>query len=117
MFRREGIPEELGKYNYPPYMYLRHAPGAEAHAGALEKLRQMIPAMLEKFAPHHPLFVWPHRWYSDDLGADFIEAKARAAVADLQEDGGLKIPYDLPWWRPIWTLQVLVSLKERGFLD
>ena len=44
-------------------------------------------------------------------------AKAKAAVAALQEDGGLKTPYDhLPWWRPIWTLQLLISLKLRGFI-
>ena len=44
------------------------------------------------------------------------EQFAKAAVADLQEDGGLRIPYDLPWWRPIWTLQVLVSFRSCGLI-
>ena len=116
-FLAGGIPDELGKYNYPLYMYLRHAPGAERHRAAFVRVGGMIPAMLDKFAPHHPLFVFPHRWYSEDLDGGLVESKGKAAVADLQEDGGLKIPYDLPWWRPIWTLQVLASLKSCGFLD
>ena len=116
-FAAQSIPNELGKYNYPLYMYLRHSPGAEAHSDTLTRVREMIPAMLDQFAPHHPLFVFPHRWYSEDLDRSFVEAKAKAAVTDLQDDGGLKIPYDLPWWRPIWTLQVLVSLKSCGLLE
>jgi len=111
-----GIPDELGKYDYPLYMYLRHSPGAEDHRDALTRVREMIPAMLDKFAPHHPLFVFPYRWYSADLDRDLVERQARAAIADLQEDGGLMIPYDLPWWRPIWTLQLLVSLKSHGLI-
>ena len=110
-FTTQGIPDELGKYDYPLHMYLRYSPGAKHHSDALTRVGEMIPSMLDKFAPHHALFVFPHRWYSEDLDRDLVEAKAKAAVADLQEDGGLKIPYDLPWWRPIWTLQVLVSLK------
>lgn len=116
-FTAQGIPDELGKYNYPLYMYLRYSPDAENHSDGLTRVREMIPSMLDKFAPHHPLFVFPHRWYSEDLDRDLVGAKAKAAVADLQEDGGLKIPYDLPWWRPIWTLQVLVSLKSCGLLE
>lgn len=115
-FTTQGIPGELGKYNYPLYMYLRYSPDAENHSNALTRVREMIPAMLDRYAPHHPLFVFPTRWYSEDLDRDLVEAKAKAAVADLQEDGGLKILYDLPWWRPIWTLQVLVSLKTYGLL-
>jgi hypothetical protein len=115
-FTAQGIPEELGKYHYPLYMYLRHSPKADGHSDALERMREMIPAMLDEFAPHHPLLVFPHRWHSEDLDRDFVRDKAKAAVADLQEDGGLKIPYDLPWWRPVWTLQVLVSLKSLGLL-
>lgn len=113
----QGIPDELGKYNYPVYMYLRYSPDAENHSKALTRIREMIPVMLDKFAPHHPLFVFPHRWYSEDLGSDVVDAKVKAALAAFQEDGGFKIPYDLPWWRPIWTLQVLVSLKSCGLLE
>jgi hypothetical protein len=116
-FTTQGLPDELGKYNYPLYMYLRHLPDAGSHSDALTRVREMIPAMLDKFAPHHPLFVFRHRWYSEELDRDLVEGKARAAVADFQEDGGLKIPYDMPWWRPIWTLQVLVSLKSCGLLE
>jgi len=115
-FTTQDIPDELGKYNYPLHMYLRYAPDPQHHRNALARVTEMIPGMLDKFAPHHPLFVFPHRWYSEDLDRDLVGAKAKAAVADLQEDGGLKIPYDLPWWRPIWTLQLLVSLKSRGLL-
>jgi len=36
----------------------------------------------------------------------------------LQDDGGLKIIYqDLPWWRPIWTLDALIILKMSGMTN
>jgi len=116
-FTTRDIPDELGKYDYPLYMYLRRSPDADNHANAFASMGKMIPAMLDKFASHHPLFVFPYRWYSEDLDRDLVVAKAKAAVADLQEDGGLKIPYDLSWWRTIWTLQLLVSLESCRLLE
>lgn len=116
-FTTQGIPDDLGKYNYPLYMYLQYSPDAENHSDALSRVKAMIPAMLDKFVSHHPLFVFPHRWYSEDLDRDFVVAKARAALAALQGDGGLAIPYDLPWWRPIWTLQLLVALKSYRLIE
>jgi hypothetical protein len=111
-------PAELAKYHYDLYIYLRYSPGAARHGAALKRIRDMIPSMLEKWADHFPLFVFPTRWYSEEFDQDFARRRADAAVAALSEDGGLKTPYDhLPWWRPIWTLQLLISLQQCGFIE
>jgi len=40
-------------------------------------------------------------------------------IATLQEDGGVLIDRysKLAWWRPVWTLDMLVIMKEKGLLD
>jgi hypothetical protein len=47
-----------------------------------------------------------------------LEAQAKEWVAGLQDDGGLKIAYpQLPWWRPVATLDGLIVLKQYGLLS
>ncbi len=117
-FSAQTLPDELGVYNYPLYMYLRYAPGAEKYADSLEQLRSRIPDMLEKTADHYPLF-GPH-WSdaSDEISEEDLKAEAAKMVSFLQDDGGLATAYtDLPWWRPVNTLKALVILKRHRFLD
>ncbi len=46
-----------------------------------------------------------------------IENEANKLVNGLKDDDGLKIIYqDLPWWRPIWTLESLIHLKKSGMI-
>jgi len=115
-FSTQTLPDELGVYNYPIYMYLRFAPGAEKYADSLEEVRSKIPDMLEKAADHYPLFspYWSNA--GDEVGRETLEAEAAKMVNDLQDDGGLATAYpDLPWWRPVNTLEALVILKKYGF--
>ena len=117
LFNRYEFPVEMGKYDYPLHLYLLHSPGAQEHADRLRVVQKELPGMVRRFRDHHPLLVFSYRWVSDDTSQDLLEDEARIAVADLDEDGGIRSPYpDLPWWRPVWTLEVLISLKRFGFI-
>ena len=117
-FQDYPFPEKFEIYTYPLYLYLRFAPGAEKYTDRPEEIRRQLPDLLEKFKDHYPLF-GPHWGYAfDDVSRKTLETEAKKMVADLQDDGGLKFAYpDLPWWRPVVTLEGLVALKRYGFLN
>ena len=75
--------------------------------------------MLDLDAWHHPLFFCHRRWNHAGLPAKLVESGARKAVAALGPDGGAVIERyaDLPWWRPVWTLDLLVELRDAGLLS
>ena len=75
--------------------------------------------MLDLDAWHHPLFFCQRRWNHAGLPAKLVESEARKAVAALGPDGGAVIERyaDLPWWRPVWTLDLLVELRDAGLLS
>ena len=116
-FSSYPFPDNFEIYSYPFYLYLRFAPGAEKRVDQLERIRRQIPDMLHKFEDHFPLFLFSYRWVSEEISRDTLETEARKVVEALQDDGGLKSPYpNLPWWRPVWTLETLIALKRYGFL-
>ena len=42
-----------------------------------------------------------------------MRREALRVVEGLQEDGAVVTPYpDLPWWRPIFTLDGLMAMKK-----
>jgi len=113
------FPEEIGVYSYPIALYLQHSDGADRFPQSCEKLAAAFPIMLEKEAWHHPLFFCSNRWDSPDIPMPLWQSEAKRALATLQDDGGVLIERygDLSWWRPVWTLDMLVIMKEKGLLD
>jgi hypothetical protein len=75
--------------------------------------------MLVRDAWHCPLFFCADRWYSRTIRRDVWAKQAAIAVSMLQDDGGIRIEnYDqLPWWRPVWTLEMMIRLKKEGLLE
>ena len=120
-YESQEFPEELGVYNYPLYLYLRFAPGAQQFPEDLKAIRHGIPAMLETFAWHCPVFFHPFGWTGDDISSQAMEAEGRKAVATLQQDGGVRVEQyeklaSYRAWRAVWTLDMLVTLKSEGLL-
>lgn len=118
VFIGESFPEKLGVYNYPYYLYLRFAPGAEEFSEYLEKIQELFPNMLQEFEWHCPLFFSIYHWTSDDIDVETWKTEAQKAVKTLKEDGGVYVPQysKLLWWRPVWTLNMLVTMKKHGLL-
>jgi len=75
--------------------------------------------MLDRFKSHCPLFFLSYGWSSDDIDMEVWEEAARVAIATLKDDGGVSgEEYSrLPWWRPVWTVDLLVTLKQRNLLN
>lgn len=112
------FPDELGVYSYPVALYLRYAYGSDRYSEYLERLEATFPKMLEKEAWHHPLYFCHNRWDSGNISKSLWQSEAERAIATLQVDGGVLIDRyaEFPWWRPVWTLDMLVIMKEKGLL-
>jgi hypothetical protein len=118
LFDMQPFPDRVDIYSYPFHLYLRYALGAERFADRRDQVRGQMPDLLRRFENHHPLFIFCDRWEFEDVSRDVLASEARRAVAYLADDGGMETPYpDLPWWRPVWTLDLLVALKRFGFID
>lgn len=118
VFSRLPFPEEPAVYAYPHYLFLRYVPQAETWQDRLAQMRGGLPKMLSAAQDHHPLFFFAHRWPAEDVDEGVLSEQAAKAAAAFEQDGGVASPYpDLPWCRPVWTLDVLVGLKQHGFLD
>ena len=84
----------------------------------LAALDAALVNMLKTEAWHHPLFFRYGRWNYDGISAALWETEAKRVTATLQEDGGVCIERyaELPWWRPVWTVDLFVALKRTGLL-
>ncbi len=113
------FPEELKVYMATAALYLRYADGADKYSEYRGPLEEAFPRMLEKEAWHCPLIFCHGSWDSEDIPLSVWESEGRKAVATIQADGGVHIEQyaQLPWWRPIWTLDMLVVLKNHGLLE
>jgi hypothetical protein len=108
----------LGVYSYPIALYLWYANGATRFPESARQLPSAVLAMLEKEAWHHPLFFCHGRWSGPGIPESVWRSEAKRAAATLQDDGGVVIERyaAMPWWRPLWTLDMLMIMKERGLL-
>ncbi len=104
-------------YQYTFYYYLKFVSGVPNQEKKLKKVCDQLPGFLEKAAPYHPLFFYLWWLVADEFDPETIRREAEKVVSDFEEDGGVKTPYaQLPWWRPVWTLDALIHLKRHGFL-
>ncbi|MBN1259277.1 MAG: hypothetical protein JXB35_01225 [Anaerolineae bacterium] len=104
-------------YDYPAFAYLARCGEGATDQARLDTMATQLPALLKQEKAHFPLF--SRYWH---YAADFVEeALLRQSAADfiaaVQNDGGVDALYpDLPWWRPIFTLDGLILLRRRGFI-
>ena len=111
------IPEKLGFYDYPYLVYLKYCAETRKDREALSKMVNQLPDMLEENKNHYPLFsrYWFHA--VDYCKTAILEREAQRFKDGFREDGAVEIPYqDLPWWRPIFTLDGLILLKKFSFV-
>jgi len=115
-YETTDIADYLTFYGYPLYVYLKHCAEGEEDQRRLAQIVRWLPTLLEQFADHYPLF--GRHWHeaANDLSPEVVQQEAQRFVDALQPDGGLVTPYpDLPWWRPMWTLDGLILLRKRGW--
>ena len=104
-------------YGYPYFVYLKYCSEDAEDQAKLATMIEQLPVLLEKHADHFPLFnrAWFHA--VDYVAPETVVEEAQKFAAAIQEDGGVATAYpDLPWWRPLWTLEGLILLKRHSFL-
>jgi hypothetical protein len=113
------FPDKWQVYNYPFYVYLKY--GRERSDDEDERRMSggiaRLPAFLEEGADHYPLY--SRYWYhaADAFPEEIVLREAQRFVDGLQADGALVTPYpDLPWWRPIFTLDGLMVMKRLSLI-
>ncbi len=112
------IPEEIQIYDYPYFLYLKYLGENKEEISMLKHIIAQIPNIFEKNKEHYPLF--GRHWYHalDIVDKKVLENEANNFFNGLKDDGGLRIIYqNLPWWRPIWTLDGLIIAKINGIVD
>jgi len=112
------IPEEIQIYDYPYSIYLKYLGENKEEKKMLQHIIDQLPSIFEKNKEHYPLF--GRHWYHalDIVDKKVIENEANNFFNGLKDDGGLKITYEnLPWWRPIWTLDGLIILKKNNLIE
>lgn len=112
------MPAELAFYDYPHLLYAMHTPHLPDRNNRIQAITAQLPALLEQAADHHPLFSRYWGYAAEYVAPDVLEREAHRFLDAIQADGGMRTPYpDLPWWRPIMTLDGLIQLKRHGYIQ
>jgi hypothetical protein len=117
-FSKSSIPEEFTFYMYPYFLYLKYLGGNKEEKKMFQHIITLLPTIFKDNKEHYSLFnrAWHHAL--DVVDKQIIENEVDNLINGLQEDHGLKIFYeDLPWWRPIWTLDGLILLKKSRLIE
>ncbi|UCC18432.1 MAG: hypothetical protein JSV62_09975 [Promethearchaeota archaeon] len=117
-YTNSSLPKEFEMYDYPYFMYLKYLGENKKEKEMLQHIISQFPRIFEKNKEHYPLI--GRHWYHalDNVDKKTLEKEAEYFFNGLKEDGGLKIVYEeLPWWRPIWTLDGLIILKKIGLVN
>ena len=117
-YLKSSLPKEFRYYEYPYFIYLKYLGANKEENKILQQIISQLPSIFENNKEHYPLF--SRAWYHalDVVDEKVVENEADNFFNGLKEDGGLKIFYqNLPWWRPIWTLEGLILLKKTGIID
>jgi hypothetical protein len=116
-YTNSSLPEEFTLYNYPYFIYLKYLGRSQKEKSMLQHITNQLSSIFNKNKEHYPLF--GRHWYHalDIVDKQTIKNEAENFFRGIKDDGGLKIVYqNLPWWRPIWTLDGLILLKKFGIL-
>jgi len=111
------LPSKWDAFNYPIFVYLRYCGEDDEDEKRMSDAIARLPALLKEHADHFPLF--SRYWYhaADLFEHDILRREAQRFIDALQEDGALATPYpDLPWWRPIFTLDGLMVMKQLSLI-
>lgn len=116
-YLQSELPDEISFYSYPYFVYLKYCRESSDDKARFEQLVAGLPVVLEEHNAHFPLFSRYWFYAKEHVPEEILVNEAQAFISALQDDGGIESPYpDLPWWRPIFTLDGLILLKKWGFL-
>jgi hypothetical protein len=112
-YQTTDLPPVDRYYGYPHFVYLKYCSVSEEDRQKFETLIERLPVFLTHHSAHFPLLSRGWMYARDNVDENVWLREAANFIGSMQEDGGVKIPYpDLPWWRPIWTLNGCILLDQ-----
>ncbi|NQT59629.1 MAG: hypothetical protein HQ557_11670 [Bacteroidetes bacterium] len=113
-----AIPEILTEYNYPLFVYAVNETSFSRWEKVLDVLQQKLTEHI--YEERESYFLLTRYWYHfiDMMPEELVERQTDRYFESIEEDGGMPNPYpELPWWRPIFTLDYLLILNRMDLLD
>ena len=116
-YTNAAFPAKWDFYSYPYFVYLTYCGRGSQDQERLEGAVDALPGLLREQGDHFPLFGRYWFYAASTCAEDVLRREAKAFLDAFQEDGAIETPYpDLPWWRPIFTLDGLILLKKRSLI-
>lgn len=116
-YKKVEFPSDISFYHYPFFAYLKFCGQGKADEQKLASLVGKIPSILESNHDHFPLFSRYWFYAIGHVSSRLLKHEADYLISCFQEDGGLKTAYqNLPWWRPIFSLDSLILLKKNKLM-
>jgi hypothetical protein len=112
-YRSTPLPSVEKYYGYPHFVYLKYCAKDEEN-DQLTTFINRLPEFLTMHRNHFPLLSRGWMYAREYVREDVWGREANIFLSCLQADGGVQTPYpDLPWWRPIWTLNGCILLHKQ----
>jgi len=100
-------------YGYPHFVYLKYCGDSDEDKAKLAILIDRLPEFLTTHKNHFPLLSQSWKYAREYVNEDIWDREVTTFMKSMQADGGVETPYpDLPWWRPIWTLNGSILLNK-----
>jgi hypothetical protein len=109
--------EELTFYDYPKFLFLKFHKISGKDEKIYQKIRELFPVFHSKNKNHYP--IWSRYWFhiTSELEEELLDNTAKQFLSDIDKEGGIPNPYEnLPWWKPIFTLDGLILLKKNEYI-
>ncbi len=112
------FPKEFNFYSYPYFVYLKYCSQTDDDKSKFSQIIKHIPSILKENQNHFPLLSRYWFYAIEYIDKEILKSEIDRFIQVFQEDGGVKIAYEnLPWWRPIFTLDGLIILKKCDLLE
>jgi len=117
-FLKTDFPTDIKFYDYPYFVYLKYCSQDSKDEKKYSSFLEYIPNFLKDNRDNYPLLSRYWFFFIKDVEKQILIEEAEYFVNAIQDDGGLKIMYqNLPWWRPLFTLDGLVLLKKNDLIE
>lgn len=117
-FSNLTIPDKFQIYDYPFFVYLKYCGDTQEETELFFKLLEYLPKIIKEYKNHFPLLSRYWFYLADNVKASVLKEEVNTFITSIENDGGIRNPFEnLPWWKPIFTLDGLILMKKFNFLE
>jgi len=117
-FSNLTIPDKFQIYDYPFFVYLKYCGDTQEENELFLKLLEYLPKIIKENENHFPLLSRYWFYLADNVKVSVLKEEVNIFITSIENDGGIRNPFEnLPWWKPIFTLDGLILMKKFNFLE